>query len=112
MKPVVMVRDLVHREFNMSLLKLKAKVYQYTGIFLAQKELGLYTNSQDFNDEVRRMVAYDDGLPVYDVEETKSLLIGSWEAHYGFYRRMSKHRGIIGWFHVLYLQLKDDLSGQ
>lgn len=95
----------------MNLLKLKAKVYQYTAIFLAQRELNLYTNSEIFNDEVRRMISYNDGLPVYDTEETKNLLISSWEAHYGFYRRMSKHRGIVGWFHVLYLQLKDDLSG-
>lgn len=103
--------DLVVQEYNMGFLKLKAKIYQYTGIFLAQKEVNLYINSQDFKDEVRRMTSYDDGGPTFSIEECQNLLIGSWEAHYGFYRRFSTTRGILDWLRNFYLQLRDDLTG-
>jgi len=92
----------------MNLLKIKAKIYQYTGIFLARKELNKYLESQDFKDEVRRMSSYDDGGPVFSEQECKDLLTGSWEAHYGFHTFMSPLPWPLSRLHKIWLQFKYD----
>lgn len=92
----------------MNLLKIKAKIFQYTGIFLARKEQNKYIESQDFKDEVRRMVSYDDGGPVFSEEECKNLLIGTWDSHHGFYTFMSKFPWPLSRLHIMYMQFKYD----
>lgn len=94
----------------MNVLKLKAKLYQYTGIYLARKELNKYIESSDFSDEVRRMTSYDDGGPVFSEDDCKSLLIGSWEAHYGFHTFVSILPWPLSRLEIIFKQLKYDLS--
>lgn len=92
----------------MNILKMKAKVYQYAGIFLARKELNTYIESQDFNDEVRRMSSYDDGGPVFSQDECKQLLIGSWESYYGFHTFVSRLPWPLSRFHIIWKQFQYD----
>jgi hypothetical protein len=85
------------------ILKIKAKIYQYTGIYLAQKEEDAYVDwalGTDF-----------DGYE-------KSLAIGLWQAKNGFTSmmprnmrrfRISKLEKIKNRLEIIWLQLKDDL---
>jgi hypothetical protein len=68
-------------------LKLKAKLYQYTQIYLAQKEedeaLDLYIKQNDIFKNPSR-IAED----AFDVD----MFIGSWQAKHGFYSTYNKFR--------------------
>jgi hypothetical protein len=98
-------------------LKVKAKIYQYTGIYLAKKEEYLATSSC-------RKYPLSDENNIFDL----NMSIGSWQADNGFCRlgnpfwtkrllhKIKKNRArhvyysVIGWFVGFYLQLKDDCA--
>jgi hypothetical protein len=101
----------------MTLLKLKAKIYQYTGLYLARRD-----------ESVAMEVEFYKGFyDLTDNEFNESLFIGSWQATNGFCRhsnplwskitihRLHKNKArhayysVLGWFVGFYLQLKDDL---
>lgn len=65
-------------------LKLKAKIYRYTGIYLAHKEENAYLDSIEFWESFQRMIAH----PKHDMclRNTAGLLIGIWQADHGFTR--------------------------
>jgi hypothetical protein len=81
-------------------LKLKAKIYQYTGIYLAQKEEQEYINSLS---ETRK-------------EHFSGLMVGLWQAKNGFYNQSYRYRSntflgkIVTRIVVIYKQLKQDLG--
>lgn len=64
------------------LLKLKAIIYRYTGIFLAHKEEQAYLNSFAFKKDVkkyREMFGEDKDI-------AEDIAAGTWHADHGFYR--------------------------
>lgn len=102
------------------LLKLKGKFYQYTGIYLATNEQLEYITSDAFWKEFERMEPfnYDNDFTNQDLQ---GLLIGSWQAQYGFYRRMSRrfdlkslynpwYINVLSWIDVFVLRLVDDVK--
>lgn len=64
----------------MTILKLKAKIYQYTRIFLTNKEQAEYVSSTDF------ALDFDTIDNDFTTEDKVSILIGSWQAENGFAR--------------------------
>jgi hypothetical protein len=105
----------------MTLLKLKAKIYQYTGLYLAKKEEDV---------AVRQFVStyYDDMdncFPFLEADD-RHIFIGSWQADNGFHRfgtplwtKITMHRlrknkarhayySVLGWLVGFYLQLRSD----
>lgn len=65
------------------LLKLKAKIYRYTGLYLADKEKNDYIESEYFCKELTRAFIASNDMSLYT---TFSLLIGMWECNHGFTR--------------------------
>lgn len=90
----------------MTLLKIKAKIYQYTGIYLAEKE------EQDF------MAGHiNSNMP--------DLMRGMWQASNGFYTHMSDYRvfknvpenifvriyyRVLNRLIIIYKQFRDDIN--
>lgn len=73
----------------MNVLKLKAVFYRYTGIYLADKEENDYLSSEEFwKDFERTAKSCNDCGP----RNVQGLLIGIWQAKYGFARPMSRIR--------------------
>ena len=66
------------------LLKFKAKFYQYTGVYLAHKEILDYLESSDFWYEFSTIKSHPEND--MDDKDIQGLLIGSWQAREGFYR--------------------------
>mgnify|MGYP000899084758 CR=1 FL=1 len=66
------------------ILKLKAFIYRKTGIYLAQKEENQYANSSEYMEAMISMVSHEEND--LSIESIHSILIGSWQAKYGFYR--------------------------
>ena len=90
----------------MTLLKLKAKIYQYTGIYLAQKEEDEYLRSEE-------------AVSLLENNEYPGLVIGLWQAKHGFTRfycgefsskYKSFHRNVWIFLKTFYRQLKHDLN--
>lgn len=67
----------------MEKIYLKAKIYQLTGIFLAQKEELEYLKSEDFWRKFNELSSLNTNMDKRDIQ---GLLIGGWQAMYGFYR--------------------------
>lgn len=98
------------------LLKFKSKFYQYTGVYLAHKETLGYLESNDFWYEFSTIKSH----PENDIDDRdiQGLLIGSWQAEYGFYRRMdvkywltrNKFLKVYSWFRVFGMTLVSDLE--
>jgi len=68
----------------MTLLKLKARFYKLTGIYLAHEEENDYLCSPEFWEEHQRFLDSNanDWLP----RDVQGVLIGSWQARHGFAR--------------------------
>lgn len=76
----------------MTLLKLKAIIYKYTGCYLAEPELNAYLASQEYCDDYNYMMLH---AVENDLSESTitSILIGSWQGRNGFSRPIS----FVGW---------------
>lgn len=93
------------------MLKLKAAIYRYFGIYLAQKDELAYLESNDAQNLV------SEGLQLgLDFEGALGLAIGSWQADHGFYRPCSPLRlkdsympEFILYLHECYLACKHDI---
>jgi hypothetical protein len=66
------------------ILKLKASIYRYTGVYLAHKEQADYVDSPEYWKQMAKILK----SPKNDMypSDIHGLLIGSWQAHYGFAR--------------------------
>ena len=69
------------------ILKLKGKFYQYTGIYLANKEENEYIQSKECWKSLMKMLSNkkNDMSP----RDCQGLLIGMWQCKHGFHRPMS-----------------------
>lgn len=68
----------------MTLLKIKAFIYQKTGIYLADKQELEYITSKAFWKEFIKICTHkDNDMAPRDVQ---GLLIGMWQCKHGFYR--------------------------
>jgi hypothetical protein len=70
-------------------IKLKAKLYQVFGIYLASKEELEYIKSKEFWKSFRKILGSkkNDMSP----QDIQGLLIGCWQAKHGFYRPMKRN---------------------
>lgn len=70
-------------------LKIKAAIFRYTGIFLAYKEQSEYLESDEFWTSYHN-IAFN---PENDMNASniQGMLIGCWQANYGFYRPAFRH---------------------
>jgi hypothetical protein len=67
-------------------LKIKAWIYQKTGIYLAHKEELEYITSPAFWKKFMKIVKHkDNDMAPRDIQ---GLLIGIWQGEHGFYRRL------------------------
>jgi hypothetical protein len=87
------------------ILLIKAKIYQYTGIYLAYKEQCDFMESEEF---VAQLMSLDGQMTIYDAI---GLLVGNWQALHGFtnfYSRFSFKRvcSKTGWGYLFYLILE------
>lgn len=72
------------------ILKIKAFIYQKTGIYLANKEELEYITSDSFWRQFRKIyLAKDNDIGMRDVQ---GLLIGMWQCKHGFYRAFNPRR--------------------
>lgn len=72
-------------------LKLKILIYRYFGLYLATREELDYITSRDFWKEWAKMDEHtDNDMTPRDIQ---GLLIGMWQAKYGFARPMSRFWG-------------------
>ena len=69
----------------MTLLKLKAFIYQKTGIYLASKEELDYVTSPQFWEAFKKLQQTKDWKKE-DPRNIQGVLIGSWQIKHGFYR--------------------------
>lgn len=105
----------------MTILKLKAFFYRYTGVYLAQKEQHIHQLSKKYWDEFYNITAQQQSFMMSD-DEVHGMLIGLWQAHNGFYRPMSGllfyygHKGVMRyimitviWLQSFYKQLHQDI---
>jgi len=98
---------------------MKAKIYQYTGIYLANKEELEYIQSKEFWKSFTKMATHkDNDMSPRDIQ---SLLIGMWQADRGYTRPMPRFYfnsfkkprlfwKSLNWFATLYLVIKWDLQ--
>lgn len=71
-------------------LKIKSRIYRYTGLFLADKEQEAYLASDLCQKSIKQLCSYpENGLNESDARE---IVIGMWQANVGFYRPMSMLR--------------------
>jgi hypothetical protein len=97
------------------MLKLKARIFWYFGIFLADREENDYLQSKEFWESFFKI--YSDPDNDMDVQDIQGLLLGLWEANYGFARPMSvlrcKHPrvifSVIAWFVDFFTVIKCDI---
>lgn len=68
---------------NHQILYLKSKIYQGFGIYLAQKEELTYIKSEEFWRKFNEISSHNTGMDKRDIQ---GLLVGSWQAQYGFCR--------------------------
>lgn len=68
----------------MTLLKIKSKLFQYTGIFLAYKEQSKYNDSKEYWEDFDNNTAQQKGS--LSSRNIHGILIGSWQARNGFHR--------------------------
>jgi hypothetical protein len=66
------------------LLKIKAIIYKYTGIFLAHKEENEFMQSKEFWKNFNKIINHAEND--MSATEVQGLLIGSWQFQHGFYR--------------------------
>lgn len=96
-------------------LKIKAKIYQYTGLYLANKESKEYLMSKEFWEEYNRMLPHNIDNDFTDTD-LQGLLLGSWECDNGFYRSYPSvifspwYLKPFYWCFDFYRQLKSDLT--
>ena len=98
-------------------LKIKAKIYQYTGVFLAEKEFNEYLQSDQYLEDFYRLELHynNDDLDPLSFKDLQGILIGTWELDNGFFRPFPM--GLLKpwylkpfyWFKDFYNQLKKDL---
>ena len=70
------------------ILKIKAFLYQKTGLYLAHKEELEYVTSKDFWKKFMKMLLHkDNDMRPRDIQ---GLLIGMWQCEHGFYRRIKR----------------------
>lgn len=74
----------------MKVLKLKAKIYQWTGIYLAHLEENEYLQSKEFWKSFIKIIKNkkNDMSPSL----VQGLLIGLWQSKHGFYREWKRLR--------------------
>jgi hypothetical protein len=68
----------------MTILKIKAFIYQRTGIYLANKEELEYVTSKEFWKHFKKIVLHKKND--LNMETVQGLLIGLWQSKHGFYR--------------------------
>lgn len=68
------------------LLKLKAKLYQYTGIYLARKEQNTYMKSPKAKQDIEELMGIQ-----YNGRLSRGITIGLWQGSNGL---ISQHTGI------------------
>lgn len=91
------------------MLKIKAAIYRYTGIYLANSEELEYINSIEFWKDYKRVITH----PENDLGPRGAfgLLIGSWQAEHGFCRPFSfKENKIAAWLDTSFRAIKWDLE--
>lgn len=97
-------------------LKIKAKIYKYTGLFLAHKEQLEFVTSKEFWKALLKGLKHknnDMGLI-----SMQGLLIGMWQHRNGFHRPSNLLRfkrpkwffRTVAWFHDLYTVIKWDIQ--
>lgn len=72
----------------MTLLKFKALVYWYTGIYLARKEENEYLQSKEFWKSLAKLLNGKD-KDFQNPRNAQGLLLGLWQAKHGFARPRS-----------------------
>ena len=99
-------------------LRVKAIIYRYTGIYLAETEENVYIQSKEFWKEWSRQFSH----PENDMHprNIQGLMIGMWQANHGFTRPMSrlsfrsyKYRKLwnfLAWFEMFFTTLKWDIE--
>lgn len=103
----------------MKLLKIKGKFYQYTGWYLGSKEELEHINSEEFWKELYKI--YKNPENDMGLRSIHGLLVGSWQAGFGFHRRYDSKYGFLSenqtwitkvwsWLRVFYWTLTDDLQ--
>lgn len=71
------------------LISMKARVYRYTGIYLAEKDEERYVKSQQYwNDYKNIKITYK---RMYTPNEYKELLLNAWNFDNGFIRPLTKY---------------------
>jgi len=68
----------------MSLIKIKAKIYQVTGIYLAHKEELEYVTSKAFWKAFKKMTRHAKKND-FSAENIQGILIGLWQCKHEFY---------------------------
>ena len=99
----------------MTMLKIKAIIYRYLGVFLAEKEEAEYIKSKDFWKEFDKISSHpENDIPSIGIQR---ILIGSWQANHGFYRPISKYWlkrsrfwRVVDWLIVCFTVLKWDIK--
>jgi len=97
-------------------LKIKAFIYRYTGIFLAQKEQDAHIQNQEVMTQIIKWTK--NPKMEMNLKDATGLAIGLWQTKHGFYRPISFLRynkpawfwKPIAWIIVLYKTLKFDLT--
>lgn len=73
------------------ILKIKAKIYRLTGIYLAEKEELEYITSKKFWKSFTKMALKNPNMRFQIVQ---GMLIGLWQCKHGFYRKLSYYERI------------------
>lgn len=102
----------------MTLLKIKSKLFQYTGIFLAYKEQSKYNDSKEYWEDFDNNTAQQKGS--LSSRNIHGILIGSWQARNGFHRmcdvkywsnkKSNAFLATYSWLRVFYWTLKSDIK--
>lgn len=71
----------------MTILQIKAKIYYYTGIYLAHEEENDYLQSKEFWASMAKLLKGKDS-DFQNPRNAQGLLIGLWQAKHGFARPM------------------------
>lgn len=93
---------------------MKAKIYQYFGLYLAKKEECEYIQSEEFWKKFKEITS--DPECDMSFRDVQGLLIGLWQADLGYCRaisryslRRSKFLNIVAWFDSFFMNVKRDL---
>jgi hypothetical protein len=75
------------------ILKIKALIYRYTGIYLAYREELEYLTSYEFWTKFKKMSTRKaNDLSLVDIQ---SIILGMWQADHGFYTVFVFHRNCV-----------------